>query len=138
MIMSNVQKKGKVSVRSSLAARLKVRKTVKTAKPTFRRQEGYRHAKLKDSWRKPKGRHSKLRLREKARGKVVAIGFGSPSDVRGLNRQGYREVIVSSMADMEAIKPKEEMAVISSSVGKKKRTELVNLATKKKIHVANA
>ena len=52
-----VERKMKVrkEVRKSLAMELKARKAVKEKKPSFKRQEGYRHVKLKDSWRKPKG-----------------------------------------------------------------------------------
>lgn len=129
---------GKVPVRKDVATRLKARKTLKTRKPGFKRQEGWRHAKLKDAWRKPKGRHSKQRKGEKARGKTVRIGYGSPSDVKDLNRLGYREVRVHSPGEMEGLDPREEMAVIASSVGRKKKEELLKLAAEKKIHVANA
>ena len=137
-MVENVKKAGTLSVRKSLAARLRIRKTLKIKKPGFKRQEGFKHAKLKDTWRKPKGRHSKQRRREKARGKVVSIGFGSPSDVKGINRLGYREVIVSSPVDLEKMNPREEMMVIASAVGKRKREELIKLAAEKKVHVANA
>ncbi len=133
-----IHKAGTIKVRKSVAGKLRTRKVQKKSKPDFRRQEGWKGGKLDNRWRKPKGRHSKLRLREKARGKVVSIGYGSPADVRGLNRQGYREVRVSSVNELGKLDPKEEMAVISSTVGRKKREELLKLATEKKIHVSNA
>jgi large subunit ribosomal protein L32e len=54
-------------VRKELRSRLRARKSVKKRKPSFRRQEGYRLRKLKKTWRRPKGRHSKLRKREKGK-----------------------------------------------------------------------
>lgn len=125
-------------VRKSLASRLKARKALKSRKPAFKRQEGFRHVKLKDSWRRPRGKHSKLRKQEKARGSIPKAGYGSPSDVRGLNRMGYREVRVSTLKELEAIDPKEEMAVISGTVGKKRREELVKAASERKLHISNA
>lgn len=130
--------KARPGVRKSLASGLKARKVLKAKKPAFKRQEGWRHAKLKDSWRSPKGRHSKLRLREKARGSVVSIGYGSPRDVQGVNRLGYREVRVSTPSEIESLNPREEMIVISASVGRRKREDILKLAAEKKIHVANA
>jgi len=125
-------------VRKPLASRLKIRKVLKGRKPSFQRQEGYRHVKLKDGWRRPRGKQSKLRMREKARGSLPGAGYGSPRDVRGLNRLGYREVIVSTPSDLEALNSREEMAVIAGAVGRKKREEIVKLAGEKKIHISNA
>ena len=123
--------------RKDLSGKLKVRKSVKSGKPSFRRQEGYRHPKLKDAWRSPKGRHSKLRKGEKARGTTPRPGYGSPREVRGLNRLGFREVRVSSLRDMERLDPREEMAVISGTVGRKKRLELLKAAEERKVQVSN-
>lgn len=130
--------KGTTKVRKSLASKLKARKVLKARKPAFKRQEGFKHVKLKDSWRRPRGKHSKLRKQEKARGSLPKAGYGSPSDVRGLNRMGYRDVRVSTLRELDAIDPKEEMAVISGTVGKKRREELIKLAAEKKVHVSNA
>jgi large subunit ribosomal protein L32e len=124
--------------RKGLATKLRLRKTLKSRKPSFRRQEGYRHVKLRNSWRRPRGRHSKLRLREKARGRLPGAGYGSPGGVRGLNRLGYREVRVATARELEALNPKEEMAVLAGSLGKKRRGELLKLAGEKEIQVSNA
>ena len=125
-------------VRKVVKTDLKKRKAKKQAKPDFKRQEGFKHVKLKDSWRKPKGRHSKLRRREKARGSVVKIGYGSPSAVRGLNRLGFSEIIVSNPEQLVKLDPRSEMAVISGTVGKKKREIMIKMAVEKKIKVTNA
>jgi len=128
----------KSEVRKEKAHDLKKRKAVKKTKPGFKRQEGFKHAKLKDSWRKPKGRHSKLRKREKARGSVVKIGYGSPAAVRGLNRLGYSEVMVSNTEQIGKLDPRSEMAVISGTVGKRKKELMIKTAVEKKIKVSNA
>ena len=127
----------KPKARKEASAKLKVRKRVKKAKPAFARQESYRHARLSDSWRRPRGRHSKKRKMEKARGALPSIGYSSPRAVRGLDRFGYREVRVSSPKDIEKIDPREEVAVISGTVGKKKRSEIVRHAEEKKVRIKN-
>jgi large subunit ribosomal protein L32e len=116
---------------------LETRKKIKKKKPKFRRQEWFRKKTLGEKWRKPRGLHSKLRMHEKARGSLPRPGYGSPASVRGLTREGYREVLVRNAKDLEKINPKEEMAVIAKGVGKKKRLEILELAGKNNIKVGN-
>lgn len=128
----------KLRVRDSVKADLKKRKEKKQKKPSFKRQEQDFQNCLKEGWRRPRGKHSKLRMKEKARGRLPAPGYGSPASVRGLNRLGYREVIVSNTRDVGSLNHKEEMAVISSGVGKRKREEIIKVAKEKKVHISNA
>jgi large subunit ribosomal protein L32e len=117
---------------------LSVRKKKKAKKPAFMRQEGYRHKRLGDSWRRPRGRHSKLRKGEKARGRKPSVGYSSPRAVKGLTAEGKKPVHVSNRADLEKLDPKREVAVIKAGVGKKKRMEIAREAEEKKIEVLNA
>ncbi len=117
---------------------LSIRKKKKARKPDFKRQEGYRHARLKIKWRRPRGRHSKLRKGEKARGKKPSIGYSSPAAVKGLTSNGLKQVHVSNKDDLAKVDPKTEIAVISSGVGKKKRMEIALEAEKLKVDVQNA
>ena len=130
--------KSKTTQIRELVSSLRNRKTIKAKKPKFKRQEGYRHAKLKDAWRRPRGKQSKLRKREKARGSLPGVGYRSPRDVRGLNRLGYREVLINTPGELESLNPSEEMAVIAGAVGKKKREEIIRVAAEKKVNVVNA
>lgn len=116
---------------------MNLRKKIKKKKPKFRRQEWFRKKSLGDKWRKPRGLHSKLRRHEKARGSLPKPGYGSPAIVRGLNREGYREVLVRNAKDIEKINPKEEIAIIAGGVGKKKRLEILEFAGKRNIKVGN-
>jgi large subunit ribosomal protein L32e len=116
---------------------LKVRKRIKRKKPKFKRQEWFRKKALGKKWRKPRGIHSKLRRHEKAKGSLPNPGYGSPSSVRGLNREGYREIIVRNVKDLEKVNPKEDVAVISKTVGRKKKFEILENAKKMNIKVSN-
>jgi large subunit ribosomal protein L32e len=129
--------KRETKVRESLRKGLKARKSVKNARPSFKRQEQDFQKILKKGWRRPRGRHSKLRVHEKGRGGLPSPGYGSPASVRGLNRLGYREVIISNMKDLEGINPREEMGLISSGVGRKKRAEIISAAKERKIMISN-
>ena len=115
----------------------KARSRLKKRKPKFKRQEGFRCKKLKKTWRRAKGRHSKMRARERGKGKMPGIGYRSPSSVRGVTSSGYRKVVVHNVSDIKKIDPKTEAAVIAHDVGKRKRAEILETATQMKIAVSN-
>ena len=114
-----------------------VKKVAKKKKPSFKRHESFKHKKLKDSWRKPRGRHSKVRVRMRGKRKMPSIGYRNPLEIRGLTRSGYRDVRVSNISDIEKLDPKKERAVIAHGVGRKKRLEILKKAEELRIKVAN-
>lgn len=116
--------------------RLRIKK--KSRQPDFNRQEGYRYKRLKDSWRRPRGRHSKLRKSEVARGSKPGVGYMSPAGVRGLSRKGLEQVYVSNPQDIERLDPGRHAAIIRSGVGRKKRGEIITRAEHKRVTVLNA
>ena len=59
------------------------RAVISGRRPAFKRQEWFRYQKLGESWRRPKGIHSKMRRNLKRRPPVVDIGFRGPAEVRG-------------------------------------------------------
>ena len=101
-------------------------------KPKFKRQQLILK-KLKDSWRKPKGIHSKLRLQKKGKGKLVRIGYGSKKELRGLIK-GKKTTYVSNLKDLENLK---EAIIISSKTGLKKKLEIINRAKELKLEIIN-
>ena len=121
-IASSLTGPRKSKVRKELKSTLAKRKKVKKKKPGFKRQEGYRMVKLKKSWRRPRGRHSKLRKGEKSKGKRPTPGYGSPKSVRGLTRNGYVEVRVCTPKDLERMDPHKDAALISSTVGRRTKS----------------
>jgi large subunit ribosomal protein L32e len=62
---------------------LKARSRIKRRRPSFKRQEYFKHASLKDTWRRPKGKHSKMKQREKPRGRSPSPSYSAPRKVRG-------------------------------------------------------
>ena len=121
---------------------LKLRRKQKRRKPSFKRQEGYRLKRLRSKggigWRRPKGRHSKLRQKEKARGRHPSPGYGSPRAARGLSRSGLKEVRISTLSQLRDINPKTEAALIANAVGKAKRGRIIEQAKKTGVKVMNA
>jgi large subunit ribosomal protein L32e len=108
---------------------------VKARKPAFNRQETHRRNKLGTEWRKPKGVHSKLRLRRRGKGKMVSIGYRMPSEVRGLTSEGLRQVYVSNVDHLKYIS-KDEVALIKK-VSSKNRLKILQAAQKASIRILN-
>jgi len=117
---------------------LNIRKKQKKRKPEFKRQEISVQKILKRKWRAPKGKHSKLRKHIKARGSHPSPGYGSPRAVRGLDPLGYKLVRVFRPEDLDGINKKEERALIASTVGRKKRFDILKRAEELNIKVKNA
>jgi large subunit ribosomal protein L32e len=121
---------------------IKLRRKQKRKKPSFQRQEGYRLKKLKSQstskWRRPKGRHSKLRQKEKARGKHPSPGYGSPREAKGLGRSGLKEIMIANPSQIKDTDPKTEAILISGTVGKAKREKILDSAKRHGIKVVNA
>lgn len=116
---------------------LAFRKAKKQKKPHFLREDSHKIMALPISWRKPNGLHSKMRHNYRGQPAMVEPGWGSPRAVRGLWLNGLVPVIVHTVAAIESLKSNTQGAVISASVGMKKRLEIIAKAQEKKISILN-
>ena len=116
---------------------LRLRNEMNRKRPWFRRQEWFRYKRLGDSWRRPKGKHSKMREHKGYRPPVVDSGYRGPKKVRGLHPSGFKEVLVHNAKELEGIDPEREAIRIASRVGVKKRTEIEKKAEELGIRVLN-
>ena len=116
---------------------LKLRKRIKSKKPDFQREEGWRYKRLKRSWRRARGLDSKMRKKFSGWPKSVEIGYRGPKEARGLHPSGYEEVLVRTLDDIAKVDPKTQAIRIAHSVGAKKRVELLDRAKDRKIHILN-
>lgn len=106
-------------------------------RPAFKRQEWFRYQKLGESWRKPKGIHSKMRRSMKRRPPMVEVGYRGPAEVRGLHPSGFEEVLVHNVDALEGIDPKKQAIRIGGTVGTKKRMAIEDRADELGIRVLN-
>lgn len=104
----------------------------------FQRQCLHAKAKLKDSWRRPRGLTSKQRRQYKAKGAQPQAGYNAPIAVRYMHPSGFYEVLVCTPADLEGVDPAFEAVRIAGSVGMKKRAEIQKKAMEAGIKVLNA
>ena len=91
----------------------------------------------KESWRKPKGIDSKMRLQLKGYPPIVKIGYSSPKDIRGLHPSGLKPVIVKSLRDLETVSPERDIVYIASSVGLRLKSKIIEAARERGIRIVN-
>ncbi|MBI4441164.1 hypothetical protein HY639_03280 [Candidatus Woesearchaeota archaeon] len=115
---------------------LAVRRHIKNRKPNFLRED-YDKKSLGLKWRRPTGRHSKIKHQFKGSRKMPSCGYRSPVAVRGLTRHGYVPVVVYTMADLERVNPKTDTVIIGSTVGNRKRALFLAKIIEKNLRVHN-
>ena len=93
-----------------------------------------RRKKAKISWRKPKGRHSKMRKRRVSYQNVVTIGHKKQKSLSG-KIQGLTPVLVHNLEELK--KAGKESILILAKVGAKKKLELIKEAEAKKLKILN-
>lgn len=99
----------------------------------FLRRNWDKHSRLgkgrkkKQVWRKPKGRHNKMREKQK----------GYPASVRiGYKQEDKKKImLISNLKELEKVKAKE--SIIIGKIGKRKKIELIKKAKEMGIHVSN-
>jgi len=119
---------------SEIRRLLRVRKA-KEAR--FKREGVDKKVTIKDSWRRPRGLHSKQRKLRKAKGPHPDPGYGSPLAVRGMHPCGLREVRVFNLNDLAGVDSATEAIRIGATVGRKKREVIQNKAAEAKIRILN-
>ncbi|MBW3012176.1 50S ribosomal protein L32e [Candidatus Woesearchaeota archaeon] len=105
-------------------------------KPYFLRQCTHKLKALKIKWRKPKGLHSKLKNAKAGHSKSVKVGYRAPAVVRTMHPSGLFPVAVSNVADLGKISGGQG-ALVSSTVGLRKKLQIVDEAKKKNIAILN-
>jgi len=111
------------------------------SKPRFLRRDWNKKSRLgkgrrnKMVWRKAKGRHSKIRQKWKGYSQQPSVGYKSPKKTRGFV-QGKKALMIYNIPDLEKIKAN-EIGIISSKIGNKKRMELAKKSKELGVSFAN-
>ncbi len=130
---------------------LRLRQSMKKKRPKFVHQEHWKKKRFKDApWRRPRGKRSKMRAKEKAKPSLVSIGYRGPKKVRGYHPKGLPEVIVNNVQDIITLVEKEDknekedtkkgynhVIKIGSGVGTRKKIDIVKTAVENSLYVAN-
>ncbi|MGB9709406.1 MAG: 50S ribosomal protein L32e [Infirmifilum sp.] len=118
---------------------LKLRSILSAKRPRFIRMNSWIIKRLDDSWRSPRrSLDNKIRLQRKGFPPLVKIGYRGPFSVRNLHPSGFKEVIVHNPQELEGIDPSTQAVRIASTVGRRKRIEIIKKAEEKGIRILNA
>lgn len=106
-------------------------------KPKFLKQGISYLKRIRIRWRKPRGRDSKLRKKEKSKGRWPRAGYMAPKASRWLHPSGLKEVYVQNLSDLMKVDPKKEAIRLSGTIGEKKRKMIIENAKEKGIRILN-
>jgi len=116
---------------------LKIAKQKKKHMPKFRHEHAHRWIRVSDSWRKVRGIDSATREKRKGRIAMVSTGYRTPKAVRNLHPSLYVEVRVHRASELDELDPEIHAIRIASSVGFRKRQEIIAAADAKLLRVLN-
>lgn len=120
-----------------MKALLEQRNRMKAKKPSFLMIDWHKRKEVnKDRWRKPRGNQSKIRLNRRGKPKSVRTGYGSPAAVKYFDHNGLMPIIVSNEEQLKGL-TKENVVVISGSVGNRKKIGIIKAAAEKGLKVSN-
>lgn len=111
---------------------------VKKKKPTFLRRVWNRHSKLGagrkkiQRWKRPTGRHNKMRWKRRGYPAVVSIGYKEDDKIRG-QINAKETIVINNLKDLENLD--KNYMIILGKVGMKKKIEIVNKAKEMKIEI---
>jgi len=119
---------------------VKIPKSVLRARrkrPEFVRQESWRYVRLETSYRRPRGKDSRMRLQKSGSPPLVKIGYRSDRRYRGLHPSGYVEALVCSLMDLEKLSPEKHAVRLSGRLGVRKKLIIFEEARSKGFRVLN-
>jgi len=106
-------------------------------KPKFLRHGAKARKAVGMKWRRPRGRHTKMKIYKKGKGHMPKVGYGAPKNLRWLHPSGFREVLIQNLNDLNKIDNKKEAGRISHRIGKKKRQMILEKAKELNIKILN-
>jgi ribosomal protein L32E len=85
-------------------------------------------------WRKQKGRHGKMRQKQRGYSRTVEIGYRQDKETRG-KINDMNVILISNLKELEAVKTNSLLTL--GKVGKKKKIEIAKRAIEKKLEFVN-
>jgi len=115
------------------------KKTIrKKKKPSFNPLNLGHLKRVKKRWRKPRGTANKKRRKYEFAGALPSAGYGNKKSVRGLRKDGKKEVLVKNLGDMEMLREKKDVvARMAATLGARKRAIIAKKAKEYGIKVVN-
>lgn len=103
---------------------------------SFDREDSHKVKSAPESWRRPRGKHSRSRLKKKGAAPLPKAGYRKSSEVRGLHPSGLEEELVHNVSELENL-DEGKAARVASKVGGRKKEKIVEKADELDIKVLN-
>lgn len=115
------------------------RMVAKKRHPLFKRPNYGRpdRKRIGEAWRRPRGTDNKQREKFKSAGALPGIGWRTPRAIRGLHPSGFEDFLVCNASQLASLDAEKHAVRISSTVGKRKRQQIVEEAKKKGLRLLN-
>jgi large subunit ribosomal protein L32e len=96
------------------------------------RREVHRRKRLTKTWRRPKGRHSKVKRKERFVQKMPSSRNRSKAETRNMHPSGFNEILVRNVGEISVVDPKKYVVRIAR-VGRRKKMKIkvININIKK-------
>ena len=106
------------------------KRIVKKRLKKFRRHQSDQFKRVPESWRRPKGMESRVRMKFNGTILMPNIGYGSNKKTKHLMPNGYLKFTVSNLAELELLMMhnKKYAAEIAHNVSTKKREQIIERA----------
>jgi len=107
----------------------------------FLRQDTVRHLRLGKNrrklqkWRRPRGRHSKMRKKRFSYPRMPSVGYKTPTEKAG-KINGKIPVLIENLKQLDLCK-KENILILSRRIGAKKKIEIIKKAKEKGLELLN-
>jgi len=88
-------------------------------------------------WKRPRGRHNKIRLKLKGKPSSPSIGRRTKKSIRGLHPSGYEEILIETPSQLDNVNKENQAIRISGKVGKRKKKLIIEKASELGIKVLN-
>jgi len=96
----------------------------------FLRQQGNFKKRLEKKWKKPKGRHSKLREKRRGLHKMPGIGF------KQSDKDRKKTILVHNLSELKSFN-KGDVVTLASSIGTKSKIALMEYCLKNGVIITN-
>lgn len=108
-------------------------------KKVFKRYHSDRYARLRTSWRHPRGLDNRVRKKHRGCPEMPGKRFRTPAIIKDILPCGLREVVINNVDDLRALTSvnRRYCATIASTVGARTRIMIANEAKLLGIHVTN-
>ena len=108
--------------------------------PTFK-VPGYGakgRSRLKDRWRKQRGKDNKMKIKRSGYGFMPNIGYRQPNSIRAMRQDGTYEVLVHNERELIDAATRKNVSIrFANALSAKKKAELQRIADEQRIEVVN-